>query len=109
MFENGRVLSPEDAKKKINRIIDQMRQNARIRALETVAEAENNEILTNALTYFKKTKYLSPKQAFVVLWRLKRHRIDHSLDSSRSTLCTTSSRLNQGKRNRAGYAYCGQH
>lgn len=78
VFENGRVLSPKDAKKKINRIMDQMRQDACIRALEKVAEAENNDILTNALKYFKKNKYLSPKQAFVVLWRLNRHRIDHS-------------------------------
>lgn len=78
VFENGRALSSEGAKKKINRIIDQMRQDACIRALERVAEAEKNEILTNALNYFKKNKYLSPKQAFVVLWRLNKHEIEHS-------------------------------
>jgi hypothetical protein len=79
VFENGRVLSSEDAKKKINRIMDQMRQDACICALEKVAEAEDDsEILTNALTYFKKNKYLSPRQAFVVLWRLNKHGIDHS-------------------------------
>lgn len=79
VFENGRVLSSEDAKKKISRIMDQLRQDACIRALERVAEAEDDsEILTNALNYFKKNKYLSPKQAFVVLWRLNKHRIDHS-------------------------------
>jgi hypothetical protein len=78
MFENGLALSSEDAKKKINRIMDQMRQDACIRALERVAHAEKNEILTNALNYFKKNKYLSPKQAFVVLWRLDKNDIDHS-------------------------------
>ncbi|MBN3777343.1 hypothetical protein G3O06_07210 [Burkholderia sp. Ac-20345] len=78
VFENGRILSPEDAKKKINRIMEQMRQDACIRALEAVAIAEENEILSNALQYFKVHKYLSPKQAFVVLWRLNRHRIDHN-------------------------------
>lgn len=78
VFDNGRILSPKDAQKKINRIMDQMRQDACIRALEKVAEAEDNDILANALNYFKKNKYLSPKQAFVVLWRLKKNRIDHS-------------------------------
>jgi hypothetical protein len=58
--------------------MEQMRQDACIRALEKVAETEKNAILTNALNYFKKHKYLSPKQAFVVLWRLKKHEIDHS-------------------------------
>jgi hypothetical protein len=78
VFENGRVLSQAEAKKKINRILDQMRQDACIRALAKVAEAENNEILLNALNYFKKNKYLSPRQAFVVLWRLNKHGIDHN-------------------------------
>jgi hypothetical protein len=78
VFENGRILSPNDAKKKINRIMDQMRQNACIRALEAVAESESNDILTNALSYFQKHKYLSPKLGFVVLWRLNSHRIDYS-------------------------------
>jgi hypothetical protein len=78
VFENGRVLSPEDAKKKISRIMEQMRQDACIRALEALALTERNEILSSAVQYFKKHKYLSPKHAFVVLWRLNRHRIDHN-------------------------------
>jgi len=78
VFENGRVLSPELAKKKINRLMEQMRQEACIRVLEAVALAENNGILLNAVQYFKSHKYLSPKQAFVVLWRLRRNGIDHN-------------------------------
>lgn len=78
VFENGRILSAGDAKKKIHRIMDQMRQDACIRALEALATAERNEILSNALAYFKKNKYLSPKQAFVVMWRLKQNNIDHN-------------------------------
>lgn len=78
VFESGRLLSPAAAKKKINRIMDQMRQDACIRALQALAFAEKNEILSNALQYFKAHKYLSPKQAFVVLWRLNRHGIDHN-------------------------------
>ena len=78
VFEDGRVLSPGDAKKKVHRIMAQMQQDACIRALQKVAAAENSEILANAIEYFKKHKYLSPKQAFVVFWRLNHHRIDHN-------------------------------
>ena len=78
VFENGRILSPENAKKKIQRIMEQMQQDACIRALTKLALEEKNEILTNALAYFKAHKYLSPKQAFVVLWRLNTHRIEYN-------------------------------
>lgn len=78
VFEDGRVLSPGDAKKKVHRIMAQMQQDACIRALQRVAAAEKNEILANAIEYFRKHKYLSPKQAFVVFWRLNHHRIDHN-------------------------------
>jgi len=78
VFEDGRKLSEEDAKKKINRLLEQMRQNACINALDALAASEANDILKNALAYFKKNKYLSPKQAWVVLWKLQQHRIDHN-------------------------------
>lgn len=78
VFENGRVLSPEQARKKIQRIMMQMQQDACIRALETLAIEEKNDILSNALQYFKTHKYLSPKQAFVVFWRLNKHQIEHN-------------------------------
>lgn len=78
VFESGRVLAHDEAKKKLHRIMDQMRQDSCIRALENLAASEESDILSNALDYFKKNKYLSPKQAFVVLWRLKRHNIDHN-------------------------------
>lgn len=78
VFEAGRKLSPTDAKKKLDRLMQQMRLESCIRALERLATTENNAILTNALAYYKKNKYLTPKFAFVVLWRLKEHGIDHS-------------------------------
>lgn len=78
IFEDGRLLSPEDSQRKINRLLEQMRQDSCISALEKLAESESNQILASALEYFKKNKYLSPKQAFVVLWRLKRNKIDHN-------------------------------
>lgn len=77
VFEGGHRLSPEDAKKRLNRFQQQMRMDACIRALEQVAAAENNDILKNALAYFRINKTLTPKYAFVVLWRLKTHQIDH--------------------------------
>jgi len=78
VFESGRRLSESDAKKKLERLMQQMRLESCIRALEKLATAEKNEILSNALLYYRKNKYLSPKFAFVVLWRLRSNKIDHS-------------------------------
>lgn len=78
VFEAGRRLSPTDAKKKLERLTQQMRLNSCVSALEKLAVAENNAMLSNALKYYRTNKYLSPKFAFVVLWRLKANKIDHS-------------------------------
>lgn len=78
VFENNVRLSPDEAKKKLDRIAQKMRLDSCLKALEKLATTENNDILTNALKFYKKNKYLTPKFAFVVLWRLKKHKIDHS-------------------------------
>lgn len=78
VFEQGRRLSADDAKKKLERLMQQMRLQSCINALEKLAEAEGNDILSNALAFYKKNKYLTPKFAFVVLWRLQSNKIDHS-------------------------------
>lgn len=78
VFEQGRRLSADDAKKKLDRLMQQMRLQSCINALEKLAEAEGNDILSNALAFYKKNKYLTPKFAFVVLWRLQSNKIDHS-------------------------------
>lgn len=78
VFEDGRRLSPSDSKKKLDRLMQQMRLQSCINALQKLASSEDNQILSNALAYYVKNKYLTPKYAFVVLWRLQRHRIDHS-------------------------------
>jgi hypothetical protein len=78
VFEQGQRLSPGDSKKKLDRLMQQMRLQSCINALLKLAASEKNEILTNALAYYTKNKYLTPKFAFVVLWRLQEHRIDHS-------------------------------
>ena len=58
--------------------MQQMRLQSCIKALEMLAAKEGNDILSNALTFYKKNKYLTPKFAFVVLWRLQSNGIDHS-------------------------------
>jgi hypothetical protein len=78
VFEDGRRLSPVDSKKKLDRLMQQMRLQSCINALQKLASSEENQILSNALAYYVKNKYLTPKFAFVVLWRLQEHRIDHS-------------------------------
>jgi len=78
VLEQGRRLSLQDAKKKLSRVYQQMRFDACIRALERLVVSENNEILTNAWIYYRKNGNLTPKYAFVVFWRLQRHKIDHS-------------------------------
>jgi hypothetical protein len=78
VFEQGQLLSPPESKKKLNRLMQQMRLQSCVNALQKLADSEKNEILTNALAYYIKNKYLTPKFAFVVLWRLQEHEIDHS-------------------------------
>lgn len=78
VFEGDRRLSEDDTKKKLERLMQQMRLDSCMNALEDLAQAENNDILTNALNFYKKNKYLSPKFAFVVFWRLRSNGIDHS-------------------------------
>lgn len=78
VFEGGRRLSADDSKRKLDRLMQKMRLESCITALEKLANEEDNEILTSALAFYKKNKYLSPKFAFVVLWRLQHNKIDHS-------------------------------
>ncbi len=78
VFEDGRRLSPADTKKKLDRLMQQMRLQSCIKALEELAKKEDNKILLSALGYYRKNKYLTPKFAFVVLWRLQTNKVDHS-------------------------------
>lgn len=78
VYKDGRRMGPAGAQEKMAALLSDLRDAACVRALERLAAAENNEILTNALTYYRTHNYLTPKQAFVVLWRLKLNRIDHS-------------------------------
>lgn len=77
VFEGGVRLSVGEVRKKLSRLTDQLRLESCIKALDKLASAECNDILTNALSFYRKNKYLTPKFAFVVLWKLQQHRIDH--------------------------------
>lgn len=78
VFEAGRRLSGADTKKKLERLTQQMRGESCVRALQNLATTESNPMLANALKYYQTNKNLSPRFAFVVLWRLKANKIDHS-------------------------------
>lgn len=76
--ENGVVLSGKSAERKLDRLLQNTRQATCIRSLETLAQSDSDQRLVGALAYYRKNKYLSPKYAFVVLWRLQVEKIDHS-------------------------------
>ncbi len=77
VFENGRLLDEKRTEKKLNALMKKMRLESCIKALEKLSASESNDILKNALDYYSKNKYLTPKFAFVVFWRLKVNKIDH--------------------------------
>lgn len=78
VFDNGVLLDATGAKKKLSDLTQKMRLESCIKSLRELAVLENNNILNSALEFYLKNKYLTPKFAFVVFWRLKRNDIDHS-------------------------------
>jgi hypothetical protein len=78
IYEGERRLTEDEAKKKLHQLTEKMRLESCIEALKKLAASEDSEILRGALDYYKKNKKLTPKQAFVVFWRLTRNAIDHN-------------------------------
>ena len=78
VFDNGALLDHQEAAKKLEDLKKKMRLDSCIKALKKLAESENNDILSNALDFYLKNRYLTPKFAFVVFWRLNSRKIDHS-------------------------------
>lgn len=78
VFENGALLDARDSAKKLEELKKKMRLESCIKALRALATSENNAILSNALDFYLKNNYLTPKYAFVVFWRLSKNNIDHS-------------------------------
>jgi hypothetical protein len=78
VYDGSRRITVAEAKKRLDKLTQQMRLESCIKALERLAKIENNSILDNALSYYRTNKKLTPKLAFVVFWRLRRDRIDHA-------------------------------
>jgi hypothetical protein len=77
VFDEGRRLNSNEAKKKLDRLTTKMRLDSTIRSLERLADKENDSRLSGALAYLKVNKKLTPKYAAMVLWRLQERHIDH--------------------------------
>lgn len=78
VFDNGALLDAKGSAKKLEDLKKMMRLESCIKALKKLAESENKEILSSALNFYLQNKYLTPKFAFVVFWRLNSNKIDHS-------------------------------
>ncbi len=61
VLENGRRLSPMEAKRHLTKLTQQMQLESCIRTLEQLAAKESNPILSGALDYYRKNKKLTPK------------------------------------------------
>jgi hypothetical protein len=77
VFDDGVLLDEKKSEKKLNALIRKMQLDSCIKALEALSSLENNDILKNALDYYNKNKYLTPKFAFVVFWKLNEKKIDY--------------------------------
>lgn len=77
VFDAGRELSVDEARKALAERVRRMRLESCLRALQRLALSESNEILSSALRYYELHKALTPKFANVVFWRLQVNAIDH--------------------------------
>ena len=77
VLENGRRLSPDQAKRHLAKLTQQMQLESCIKALEKLAALEDSPILSGALDYYRRKKKLTPKYAAVVFWKLQDFNIDH--------------------------------
>ena len=77
VFDEGKLLDKKNTKKKLAALTKKMQLESCIKALETLADKEGGGILQGALDYYKREKRLTPKQAFVVFWRMQERGIDH--------------------------------
>tara|TARA_R110002124_G_scaffold152738_1_gene319622 strand:- start:119 stop:748 length:630 start_codon:yes stop_codon:yes gene_type:complete len=78
VFDNGALLDAKGSAKKLEGLKKKMRLESCIQALRKLSSSEENDILSSALDFYLKNKYLTPKFAFVVFWRLNSNKIDHS-------------------------------
>ncbi|MGY3473623.1 hypothetical protein [Bradyrhizobium ottawaense] len=64
VYEDGRRLSPKDARARLQKLVQKMRLESCIKSLQRLAHAESSQILAGALAYYQANKKLTPKQAF---------------------------------------------
>jgi hypothetical protein len=88
VYDKGELLDDVDARKKLTKLREELRFNSCLSALREAFEVEGNSNIENALSYMKSRGYLTPKYAFVVLWRLKANGIDHNPRSFKVRLRT---------------------
>lgn len=77
VYEGDILLDEKAAKKKLDQLTKKMQLESCMKSLEKLVGAEENEILKNALEFYKTNKYLTPKYASVVFWRLNENKIDY--------------------------------
>lgn len=78
VFQDGVPLNKKQAKRKLDRLADEKRLESCLSALRAVSRQEGEVNLKRALEYYEKNGNLTPKQAFVVLWRLDANGVDHN-------------------------------
>jgi hypothetical protein len=61
VYEGGRRLTVEEAKKQLEKLTQQMRLASCIRSLEKLARKEDTEILSNALEYYLTCSPICPR------------------------------------------------
>ncbi len=77
VLQGDRRLTPEEAKRRLEKLTQKMQLDACVAALVKLAASEDSPILSGALDYYRRKKKLTPKYAAVVFWKLQQHRIDH--------------------------------
>jgi len=78
VYDDNILLDEKNTKKKLDKLLNKMRLNSCIKSLTILAKKENNNILKSALEYYARNKFLTPKFAAVVFWKLNENNIDYT-------------------------------
>jgi hypothetical protein len=78
VYEGAYRLEPKEARAKLAATVKGMQRQACLTALRQLSIDDPNPIMSTALVSYEADKPLTPKQANVVLWRLREARIEHN-------------------------------
>jgi len=78
VMEQSYRLKPTEVKNKLNSLMQKMRLDACLNTLKALATKQNKDIFNNAIRFYEKNKYFTPKYASAILWHLQKSNIDHS-------------------------------